>query len=188
MRTMPLGACAAAALLFSCATAQEVKQDVKDAVTGRVSEGVGEVAVAELSNQSGERVGDVELRQAPNGVLARLKLTGIPQGEHAFHVHEVGQCEPPFKTAGGHYNPAKNQHGIDNPQGMHAGDLPNVHVPAGGALEVTLFLDGLSLRQASPLFDADGSSVVIHAGADDYRSDPAGNAGDRIACGVVKAR
>lgn len=144
-------------------------------------------ASAELKNTEGKVVGDVKLRQTPNGVIIRLKIWDMPEGEHAFHIHEVGKCEPPFKSAGGHYNPRGHQHGIESPKGKHAGDLPNLHVPKSGALEIELFTDGVSLTgDKAPVFDGDGSTFVIHAGADDYSSDPAGNAGDRIACGVIR--
>ncbi len=152
------------------------------------SAGAGETAAATLSDVRGERVGEVQLRQAPGGVIARVLLAGVPEGEHAFHVHEVGRCEPPFDTAGGHYAPGRQAHGIENVRGKHEGDLPNLQVPATRTLDVTFFLDAVSLRGGNPLLDADGSTFVIHEKADDYRTDPAGNAGARIACGVVERR
>jgi superoxide dismutase, Cu-Zn family len=145
----------------------------------------GATASAELKNAEGKKVGDVKLRETPNGIIATVKVTGIPKGEHAFHIHEVGKCEPPFASAGGHYNPAGHQHGIENPKGKHAGDLPNLHLDKDGPHEVTFFLDQVSFSGKHPLFDKDGSAFVIHATADDYSSDPAGNAGGRIACGVL---
>ena len=139
-------------------------------------------ATAEMQNLEGQSVGQVQLRDSPNGVIVSGELTGLPEGAHGFHIHAVGACEPPFQSAGGHFNPDDRQHGVENPQGMHAGDLPNIHVPASGELTVEHFAVGLSLDD---LFDDDGSSMMVHANADDYASDPAGNAGDRIACGVV---
>ena len=113
------------------------------------------------------------------------RLTGLA-GEHAFHIHAVGKCEPPFTTAGGHFNPAQHKHGFMSGEG-HAGDMPNLHVPEGGALSIEVLNRDVTLAKGKPnsVFDADGSAIVIHAKADDYKSDPAGNAGDRIACGVV---
>jgi len=144
-------------------------------------------ASAELKNQKGEPVGKAELTDTPDGVLVHLTVSGLPPGVHAFHIHEAGKCDPPdFKTAGGHFNPGMKQHGFMQEKGPHAGDLPNIHVPASGNLEIEALARGVAL-QAGPnsLFDADGSALVIHAGPDDYRTDPAGNAGARLACGIV---
>ena len=110
-------------------------------------------------------------RNLPGRAAARQ--AGRPAaGAHAFHVHTIGACEPPFKSAGGHYNPTGAQHGMDNPEGMHAGDMPNIHVGASGALEIEVLNTMLRLDDA--LFDADGAAIVIHAGPDDYKTDPAG--------------
>lgn len=147
-------------------------------------------AQAVLADKTGKTVGEAQLDQTPHGVVIHLDATGLPPGTHAFHVHAVGKCEPPdFSSAGGHFNPAGHQHGVQNPAGMHAGDLPNLEVPADGKLRVDVFAPALSLSGGhGNLFDADGSALVIHEKADDYKSDPAGNAGARIACGVVTKR
>ena len=143
-------------------------------------------AAAILNDGSGKEVGKVELTTTPSGILMRLDLTGIPPGEHAFHVHAVGKCEPPdFKSAGPHFNPDETKHGLMNPDGPHAGDMPNLHVPESGKLSIEVLNPLVTLRGDRALLDEDGSALVIHAGADDYTTDPAGNAGDRIACGVV---
>ncbi len=143
-------------------------------------------ASAVLKDKNGKEVGKAELIDTPNGVLIRLDLTGAPQGDQAFHVHEKGQCEPPdFKSAGSHFNPDGTKHGIMNPEGPHAGDMPNLHVPEGGKLSVEVLNTLVTLDGERALLDDDGSALVIHAGPDDYASDPAGHAGDRIACGVV---
>lgn len=145
-----------------------------------------ETAHAELHNEQGQTIGEATLEQTPHGVLMTVDLHGLPPGEHAFHIHEVGKCEPPFKSAGGHFNPTHKQHGIKNPAGMHAGDLPNIYVPEDGKLKFDVFATGVSLQKGkNSLFDADGSSLVIHAGPDDCKTDPAGDAGARIACGVI---
>ncbi len=146
-----------------------------------------ETAKAEIKDASGKTVGQATLTDSPNGVLAHVTLTGAPAGAHAFHIHATGKCEAPaFTTAGGHFNPAMKQHGITNPMGMHAGDLPNIQVPAGGALTFDFLASGVTLKAGSTsLMDADGSALMLHEGIDDYKSDPAGNAGNRIACGVV---
>ena len=146
----------------------------------------GESAKAELKNAEGQVVGQATLTEAAHGVLIQVRLTDVPEGTHAFHIHAVGKCEPPFTTAGGHFNPATKQHGIENPAGMHGGDLPNIDVPSGRRLAFDVFNRDVTLKAGpNSLFDADGSSIVIHQGKDDYKSDPAGNAGARIACGVV---
>ena len=145
-----------------------------------------ETAHAELHNEQGQKVGEATLKQTPNGVLVTVDLQALPAGEHAFHIHEVGKCEPPFKSAGGHFNPTHKQHGMENAKGMHAGDLPNIYVPENGKLKFDVFATAVTLGEGeNSLFDADGSALVIHAGADDYKTDPAGDAGARIACGVV---
>ena len=145
--------------------------------------GAAEQAMAKLTDPAGKSVGEVMLRQTPHGTLLRARLSGLPAGAHAFHVHAIGKCEPPFKSAGGHFNPGGRKHGILAAAGLHVGDMPNIHVPASGSLEIQVLNTGLKLD--SSLFDADGAAIVLHAGADDYKSDPAGAAGARIACGVI---
>jgi Cu-Zn family superoxide dismutase len=144
-------------------------------------------ARAELKDATGKSFGTARLEQKGDALQITATLTGLPPGPHAFHIHAVGKCEgPEFTTAGGHFNPAGKQHGKDNPQGAHAGDLPNLEVPADGQVTVDATARGVSLDSGpNGLLDADGSALVIHEGADDYKSDPAGNAGKRIACGVV---
>jgi Cu-Zn family superoxide dismutase len=145
-----------------------------------------EGARATLKDKDGKEIGTVGLSQTPAGVLLKVSVKGLPAGEHAFHIHAVGKCEPPFDSAGGHFNPAQHKHGIMAGEG-HAGDMPNLFVPASGELTVEILNSNVTLAKGKPnsLFDSDGSAVVIHAGPDDYKSDPAGNAGGRIACGVV---
>jgi Cu-Zn family superoxide dismutase len=128
----------------------------------------------------------VQLTQIPEGVLLKLAANGLPPGNHAFHIHAVGKCEPPFESAGGHFNPTGQAHGILAGKG-HAGDMPNLHVPANGELAVEVIDSAVTLEKGKPnsLLQQAGTAIVIHAGQDDYKSDPAGNAGARIACGVV---
>jgi Cu-Zn family superoxide dismutase len=142
---------------------------------------------AVLIDPDGNRIGNVAISQMEQGVRIFAQAEGVPPGVHAFHIHETGQCETPdFESAGGHYNPTGQQHGWDNPQGHHAGDLPNVHVHDDGKLAVEYFTDAVTLGEGeTTLFDEDGSAVVMHEGADDYQTDPAGDAGSRIACGVI---
>jgi Cu-Zn family superoxide dismutase len=145
-----------------------------------------DAATAVLKDASGKEVGSAVLTATPSGVLISLTLTDAPPGEHAFHIHAVGKCDPPdFKSAGPHFNPDETKHGLMNPEGPHAGDMPNLHVPEGGKLAVEILNPTVTLSAESPLLDEDGAALVIHAAADDYKTDPAGNAGDRIACGVI---
>jgi len=143
-------------------------------------------AIAKLKNASGADVGTVQLIQIRDGVLLQLAAKGLPAGDHAFHIHAVGKCEPPFESAGGHFNPTKQPHGIMAGQG-HAGDLPNLHVPSNGELAIEVVDAAVTLEKGKPnsLLQPGGTAVVIHAAQDDYKSDPAGNAGARIACGVI---
>ena len=142
----------------------------------------GGAARAELKDQKGQALGTVTLTETPHGTLVKGTLSNLPAGEHAIHLHEKGQCEAPFTTAGGHHNPNKKKHGVLVAEGKHEGDLPNLYAGADGKAQFDFFAHGLTLKS---LADPDGSALVVHAGPDDYKSDPAGNAGDRIACGVV---
>ena len=146
-----------------------------------------QTAKAALKDAGGKDVGQVQFVQTPHGVLIKLSVKGVPPGEHAFHIHSVGKCEPPFTSAGGHFNPASKKHGMEAAEGQHAGDMPNLHVPANGELVVEIANPMITLAKGPPnsVFDADGSAIIIHAGVDDYKTDPTGNAGDRIACGVI---
>jgi Cu-Zn family superoxide dismutase len=146
-------------------------------------------ATAELKNAAGDVVGRARLEQTPTGVLITLSTSRLPDGIHAFHVHETGDCTAPtFASAGGHFNPGQREHGFLSARGPHAGDMPNVHVDPTGTVEMELFLNGVTLSPgANALLDQDGAALVLHAGADDYTSQPAGDAGARIACGVVVA-
>jgi Cu-Zn family superoxide dismutase len=145
-------------------------------------------AQATLKNAEGKEVGRAALTQTPAGVLIRLTLDGLPPGERAFHIHGVGKCEPPFTSAGPHFNPGGRKHGIMAADGRHAGDMPNLHVPADGKLVAEVLNDAVTLEKGKPnsLLGRQGTALVIHAGKDDYRSDPTGDAGGRIACGVVE--
>ncbi len=164
------------------------------------SAGEGVVTV-QMMDSEGESVGTVEVEQLAHGTLFMADLKNLPAGGHAFHVHETAKCEPDFKAAGGHYNPLDNKHGLDNSDGHHAGDLPNVYVTDDGAAKAAFFSHQLALDTAAgakddaagkgpfALRDQDGSAVMIHENADSYEATPpdAVGAGARIACGVIPA-
>ena len=153
-------------------------------------EEAGEMVHATLIGADGASHGMVMVQDTPSGVLITTELEGLPAGTHAFHFHEKGMCEPAegFKTAGGHFAPMASKHGLMVEGGPHGGDMPNQTVGADGKLETQILNTGVTLA-AGPksLFDADGSALVIHAGADDYKSQPSGDAGGRIACAVIAA-
>ncbi len=145
-------------------------------------------ASAQLKTADGKDVGTVTLTQTRAGVRFALALKGLPAGEHAFHLHAVGKCEAPgFTSAGPHFNPDSKKHGKQNPEGHHAGDMDNIRVPASGNVNLTVVDKDITLEKGKPnsVFQDSGTALVIHAGQDDYKTDPAGNAGDRIACGVI---
>lgn len=149
-------------------------------------------ASARLKSQDGKDLGTVEFRSTPSGfMLITATATDLPPGKHAFHIHETGRCDPAdgFKSAGGHLANGK-KHGVLTEGGPHPGDLPNVVVSQDGQLNVEIFVNRLSVEggwfENAGLFDDDGSAVVLHSGPDDYTSQPSGDAGDRIACGVIR--
>jgi len=145
-------------------------------------------AEAEIQDSRGQTVGSAVFTPTPKGVVAVVEVSKLAPGKHGIHVHAAGICEPPdFKTAGGHFNPHGKKHGLKSAEGAHAGDLPNLEVgPNGkGKLKATLSNATLEVGDTASLLGPNGSSIVIHAKADDGMTDPSGNSGDRIACGVV---
>jgi len=145
----------------------------------------GDKTDAALLDPTGQPAGSLVLMEEAEGLTISGQAKGLTPGVHAIHIHEVGKCEPPFKSAGGHFNPTGKKHGRDNPEGSHLGDLSNITVGTDGTIRV--IAEGLALdRGPDGLFDADGSSIVIHAKADDYKTDPTGNSGDRVICGVIE--
>lgn len=142
---------------------------------------------ATLIGPSGAPLGTVAVKQNNKGLMLTIAAKGLPPGAHGIHLHQTGLCDgPKFVTAGGHWNPGMKQHGRDNPAGAHAGDLPNLIVRADGTARVTIPVSGAIMASgAMMLADSDGTAIVIHAKPDDYKTDPSGASGDRIACAVV---
>lgn len=146
--------------------------------------GTGNVTAA-MRDSTGRDLGTLTLTESAEGITVAGTLRGLPPGEHGFHLHTTGQCTPTFEAAGGHWNPTGRQHGLQNPQGPHFGDMPNITVGADSTLTIQATTPGGRFRGANALLDGDGAAVMVHADPDDYRTDPAGNAGARIACGVA---
>lgn len=146
-------------------------------------------AYAEIKGRDGKNIGMATLSEEGGGVVIQVQVRGLTNGLHAIHVHAVGKCEgPAFTSAGGHFNPGQKKHGLKNPDGPHAGDLPDLYVAKDGSGRYEVLTDAITLKPGpTSIFDADGSALVIHASADDNMSDPAGNSGDRVACGVITA-
>lgn len=149
--------------------------------------GAGDTAVAELRDANGQPTGVATLTQVTGGVRIVIEARRLPPGPHGVHIHAVGKCDAPqFTTAGDHFNPDSKQHGTLNPQGAHAGDLPNLTIAADGSGRLETVTERVTLGAgASSLFDADGSAVIVHSGPDDFKTEPTGNSGARIACGVI---
>lgn len=142
-----------------------------------------------LIDAKGATIGDATLTETAGGTMLAINGRNLPPGEHGFHVHMTGKCETPkFESAGGHWNPASKKHGHENPQGAHAGDLPNLTVAADGTVKFETELAGVRLTGGEqPMLDSDGAAILIHADPDDEKTDPSGNSGARIACAAFPA-
>ena len=145
------------------------------------------IATATLRSANGLPAGTAILTASGDHVSLNLAAIGLPVGGHGVHLHIVGKCETPaFASAGGHLNPAGHLHGTANPAGSHLGDLPNLMIESRGVGGISVQLPGTRAELEAALFDGDGSAIVVHASPDDYKTDPSGNSGVRIACGVLE--
>lgn len=163
----------AAVALSACATTQVSEE--------------APLATAPLTRSDGLAAGTAQLLAEGTTLVLRLRATGLPPGQHGVHLHTIGRCDrPDFASAGGHWNPSARQHGSANSAGPHAGDLPNLIIAPDGSGSLELPLNGEAAAAGhAALFDSDGTALVIHAAADDMRTDPSGASGARIACGVL---
>lgn len=151
--------------------------------------GAGRAGTVDLRSATGETMARASVTQGADGASVSIEAAGLQAGTYGVHVHTTGRCDAPaFESAGAHWNPTTRQHGTQNPQGPHQGDLPNLTVGADGRGTVAFVIPGARLTGGdAPMMDADGAAVVVHADPDDYRTDPSGNSGARIACGVLAA-
>ena len=150
--------------------------------------GFAQSAHADIVNAQGQKIGTAQIRPSGSGVRIEVKVSQLPPGVHGIHIHNVGKCEgPAFASAGPHFDPTSKKHGKENPEGPHAGDLLMLKVNADGTAKASLLDPNASLADApNSIFHEGGTSLVIHADPDDYKTDPAGNSGARIACGVIE--
>ena len=187
---LALGACSQGTPVDNAVTANAVAVDnamVGNDVAGNAMAGVPQSF--DFTGGDGALLGTVTVSEDPSGVMMNVSAVAMPVGVHGIHLHETGLCEgPQFASAGKHWNPGAKQHGRDNPAGPHAGDLANLTVAADGTAKSSIPVGGVMLASgAMMLADADGTALVVHAKPDDYKTDPSGDSGDRIACAVIAA-
>lgn len=174
MLTAGVGAC-----VFALGACNEDRLETGAPVAGGAS------AVAPLRTAAGADAGRATATEVAGGLRVTVDVRGLPPGTHGAHIHTTGRCDAPgFETAGGHWNPTNMKHGSMNPQGPHHGDVPNLIIDSGGRGTVAATIPGATM---AGLLDADGAAFVVHAGPDDLKTDPSGNSGGRIACGVFQA-
>ena len=180
-------AAATATGTVSAQTSGTAPKSASQQTAGTAPRAVPALAIASLIDGQKRPIGEARFQQTPRGVLLRLQLKNATPGVHALHIHEIGRCDAPsFESAGGHFEPAGRKHGFLNAQGQHAGDLPNVEVPSSLELSIEFLLPDVTLDPGQrSLLDANGSALVLHVGRDDHTSDPAGESGDRLACGPI---
>ncbi len=188
--SLTLATSLAAATIALGACAREAEAPIENEVAmepaaNAAGSEIGATQSATFAGGDGSPLGSVAAREGASGVTLAIEAMGMPAGVHGVHLHEKGLCDgPSFESAGAHWNPSSKMHGRDNPAGAHLGDLDNLTIPASGAASASVTVAGGTM---AAMGDADGTSLVVHAMADDYRTDPSGNSGDRIACAVIAA-
>ena len=172
---IPAGFCLCAAMAVYC--------------TSAIAQQTAHSAHADIVNAQGQKIGTATILPSSSGVRINVEVSQLPPGVHGIHIHTVGKCEgPAFTSAGAHFNPTSKKHGKDNPEGPHAGDLLNIEVATDGTGKTALSDPNVTLGGgANSLFNETGTALVIHEKQDDYKTDPVGNSGARIACGVIRA-
>lgn len=190
MRISRLMLLSAPAILIAACGTETQPQDTQNEQPA--SGEIAEAPAVPLVGPEGEMLGEVHGGDSAEGAVLQISAQGLPEGVHGLHIHAVGRCDgPTFESAGGHWNPENRQHGLNNPEGPHRGDLPNVTVGEDGNLQETVRISGSHLQpsrlygMANPIIDDDGAALVLHAGPDDYETDPSGASGERIACAVL---
>lgn len=176
------------ALLAACnqaATAPDANEMATNSAAPDAMIASAQFASATLMSAAGASRGIVTVSEAPDGLSVAVDVSGLKTGRYGIHIHTTGTCDAPkFAGAGGHWNPTVKQHGLDNSNGHHAGDLPNLVIGTDGTGRLIYSIAGAAARGDTGLLDADGAAIIVHAGPDDLRTDPSGASGDRMACGV----
>lgn len=167
---------------------EDITEDIEEPAEESTEE-VADSVTVDLLDTNGDSVGQAELSEDEKGVTVKVEAEGLPAGPHGFHFHETGKCDlPDFESAGSHYNPAEAEHGLDNENGPHAGDLPNLEVGEDGTVNEEFLAENVTLKknEENSLFKEGGTALVIHADEDDGKTQPSGESGDRIVCGVIE--
>ncbi|MGG0642978.1 superoxide dismutase family protein [Sporosarcina gallistercoris] len=186
---LAMAACGADEKSEQATPGQEKNDDIKVSKTEKKMQSEPFTVLVDLKDSKGQTTGTAELEETEEGVRVHVKAEGLPEGSHGFHFHETGVCEAPdFKSAGDHFNPDEKKHGLETEGGPHAGDMPNLEVGKDGSVDDEFTAKHVTLEKGQPnsLFQDSGTALVIHAGEDDGETQPSGDSGDRIVCGVIK--